>query len=89
MVKDLFPPMRPRKAKAVTEGPGRSCYCGGIQLLPVIQCRNRKKMEKEFPHPLLPDQLVLSVGETYLEGCRQSEQRTCNLGVSLLGMRAE
>lgn len=67
MVKDLLPPMRPRRAEAVTEkGPGRSCYCGGIQLLPVIQCRNREETEKEFPPPL-PDQLVLSVGETHLK----------------------
>ena len=51
MVKDLLPPMRPRRAEAVTEkGPSRSCYCGGIQLLPVIQCRNREETEKEFPH---------------------------------------
>lgn len=64
MVKDLLPPMRPRRAKPATEkGPSRSCYCGGTQLLPVIQCENREETEKEFPH--------LSVGETHLEGCQQ------------------
>ena len=51
MVKDLSPPMRPRRAKPVTEtGPSRSCYCGGIQLLSVIPCKNREETEKEFPH---------------------------------------
>lgn len=52
MVKELLPPMRPKRAKpAMEKGPCRSCHCGGSQLLPAMQCKNKEETDKEYPQP--------------------------------------
>lgn len=59
----LSPTELGRAKPAKEEEPSRSCHCGGTQLLPGIQCKNREETGKEYPQPLFSVLLLPSVGQ--------------------------